>query len=568
MEHDFLGEVLVLLAISVITITVFGRFRVPAIISYLVVGIIAGPHALAWIQSSDTTRLLGEIGVVFLLFTIGLDFSIAQLRQMKKPLFGLGGAQVLAGTISGGLIAWWLGIAWQGALIVGGALALSSTAIVVKQLGDQLELQTEHGRLSFSILLFQDLAAVPFLVLIPLLAQGEVSYWILFITLLKGFAALVAILLFGRWALRPLFHEVAKSHSLELFTLTALLISLAAAWITHKMGLSLALGAFLAGMMLSETEFRHQIAIEIRPFRDILLGLFFITVGMQLDLSQLPDVWFWVLLLVGGVMLGKSFFIFLLLRIFGYGATSSLRTGLILGQGGEFGIALLILAVISGLLTTGDTQPILMAIILSMLLTPVIIKFNSKIPSLLFGQEIPQAGRENAQQIKASAGQISNHVVVCGFGHVGQTIAETLYQQEIEFIGLDTNPEIIKQAWQDGDPVYFGDVTNEQILEAAGLRNASAIIICLDNPISTLNALSASRKVAKEVPVIVRARDGSDLDKLLEAGADEVITEKLETGIMMSTRLLLLLNRSPEKVFEYIKSFRDQQERLFNKNIS
>lgn len=565
MEHDLLKEVLVLLLISVITITIFGRFRIPAIISYLLVGIIAGPNALGWVHSSETTRLLGEIGVVFLLFTIGLDFSIAQVRQMKKPLFGLGGAQVLAGTISGGLIAWWLGIAWQGALIVGGALALSSTAIVVKQLGDQVELQTEPGRLSFSILLFQDLAAVPFLVLIPLLAQGEVSYWILFITLLKGFAALIAILLFGRWALRPLFHEVAKSHSLELFTLTALLISLAAAWVTHKMGLSLALGAFLAGMMLSETEFRHQIAIEIRPFRDILLGLFFITVGMQLDLSQFPDVWFWVLLLVAGVMLGKAVFIYILLRIFGYDSVGSLRSGLILGQGGEFGIALLILAVISGLLTTEDTQPILMAVILSMLLSPLLIRFNSRLSSMLLGQEIPEAGKESTQQIEESAGEMSNHVVICGFGRVGETIAESLYQQDVRFIGLDTNPEIIKHAWQDGDPVYFGDVTHDQILEAAGVRNASAVVICLDNPVSTFRTLSAARKVRKDVPVIVRARDETDLDKLLEAGADEIITEKLETGIMMSTRLLLLLNKPPEKVLEFINTLRDQQERLFNR---
>lgn len=562
-----LKEVLVILVISVITITVFGRLRIPSIISYLIVGIIAGPHALGWIHISDSTRLLGEIGVVFLLFTIGLDFSIAQFRTMKKSLFELGGVQVLVGTISGGIIAWALGITWQGALIVGGALALSSTAIVVKQLADQLELQTEPGRLAFSILLFQDLAAVPFLVLIPLLAQGEVTAWVLLITLLKGLLALAAILLFGRWGLRMIFHEIAASRSMELFTLTALLVSLAAAWLTHKMGLSLALGAFLAGMMLSETEFRHQIEIEIRPFRDILLGLFFITVGMQLDMTQLPDIWLWVLLLVTGVMIGKGFVIYLLLRMFGYGAVNSLRTGLILGQGGEFGIALLMLAVISGLLLTRNSQPILMAMILSMVLSPLLIKFNNHLASIIFRRGTIQARDENFRQIEKATRDISDYVVICGFGRVGHTIAESLYRQDIRFIALDTDPEIIKSAWREGDPVFFGDVTHVKILEAAGLKKAKALAICLDNPNSALKALLAARSVTKDIPVLVRARDDSILDKLRNAGANEVITEKLETGIMMAMHLLLLLNKSPQEVYEHIRIIRDEHQ-PFLKGVS
>lgn len=556
MEHDLLKEVLVLLVISVITITIFGRLRIPSIVSYMIVGVITGPGVLGLIHTSDVTRLLGEIGVVFLLFTIGLDFSVTRFQSMKKTLFGLGGAQVLVGTICGGIIAWSIGIAWEAALIVGGALALSSTAIVVKQLGEQLELHTEPGRLSFSILLFQDLAAVPFLVLIPALAEGEIAGWLVLTTLLKGFLALAVILMLGRWALRPLLHEIAATRSLELFTLTVLLISLAAAWLTYKMGLSLALGAFLAGMMLSETAFRHQIEAEIRPFRDILLGLFFITVGLQLDLALLPDIWFWVLLLVTGVMIGKGFVIYVLLKVCGYDNINSMRTGLILGQGGEFGIALLILAVFTGLLSPEDSHPILMAIIVSMSLAPVVIKFNENLASGFFRRETDLTKEEHYQEIEKATRDISDYVVICGFGHVGQKIAEALYQQNIKYIGLDNNPEVIKTAWRQDDPVYFGDTTHLKILEAAGMQKARALVICLDNSNAILKTLHAARSLSKEIPVIVRARDDASAVKLREAGADEVIIEKLETGFMMASQLLLLLDKSPDEVYEQIRILR------------
>jgi monovalent cation:H+ antiporter-2, CPA2 family len=566
MEHNLLKEVLILLAISVLAIALFRRLRIPHIISYLIVGIITGPNALGWIDDSDTTRLLGEIGVVFLLFTIGLDFSITQFRAMRKTLLGLGSAQVIAGTLSGGIIAWSLGISWQGALIVGGALALSSTAIVVKQLTDQLELQTEHGRLAFSILLFQDLAAVPFLALIPILAQGDSSGWTLLNTFLTGMLVLAGILVFGRWALRPIFHEVAASHSAELFTLAVLLISLAAAWITHEMGLSLALGAFLAGMMLSETEYRHQIETEIRPFRDVLLGLFFITVGMQLDLSKIPDIWPWALLLLAGVVVGKGFVIYLLLRVADYGAISSVRTGQILAQGGEFGIALLILAVISGLITSEDSQPILVAVILSMILAPVLISFNGPIASAIFRKKSTRLTEDIPGQIEQATRDTRNHVVICGFGRVGQTIAESLYEQGIGFVGLDTDPEIIKSGWHEGEPVFFGDATHYRILEAAGLQHAKALVICVDNMNVAMKILYAARQKLRDVPVLIRARDESSVEKFIDAGADEVIPETLEAGIMMVTQLLLLLGKTPEEVYEHIGIFRSRRYPLL-KNL-
>jgi CPA2 family monovalent cation:H+ antiporter-2 len=560
MEHNILQDVLVLLTISVVVISLFRRLRIPSIISYLLVGIIAGPHALAWISHSETTRLLGEIGVVFLLFTIGLDFSLTQFSAMKRTLLGLGGAQVFVGTVSGGIIAWSLGISWQGALIVGGALALSSTAIVVKQLTDQLELHTEHGRLSFSILLFQDLAAVPFLALIPILGQGESLTWsLLGITLLKGVFALFCILMLGRWALRSILHEVAASRSAELFTLTVLLISLAAAWLTQAMGLSLALGAFLAGMLISETEYRHQIEVEIRPFRDVLMGLFFITVGMQLDLSQLIVTWPKVLFLLIGVMVGKGFVIYLLLRLAGYSSVSSLRTGQILAQGGEFSVALLVLAVLFGLITLQDSQPILAAIILSMILAPLIINFNARIAQTIFGNRSATSKEDIPTDISEATHEIKNHVIICGYGKVGQTITESLRSQDIDFIALDMDPLIVKSAWCDEEPVFYGDAMNSQILLAAGIERAKALVICVDDESVALKILRAARHISSNILVLLRARDEGSLDKFIDAGADEIITEKMETGTMLITQLLLLLNKSPEEVYEEIKIIRSKR---------
>ncbi|MFZ0487157.1 MAG: cation:proton antiporter, partial [Arenicellales bacterium] len=365
MEHNLLTEILTLLAVSVFVIGVFRRLKLPPLLGYLFVGIGVGPHALGWFNDSDAAAVLGEIGIAFLLFAIGLQFSVPQFLAMRSVLLRLGGTQVLVGTATGALVAWWIGIPWAAAVVVGGALAMSSTAIVVKQLTDQFELQTRHGNMSLGILLFQDLAAVPFLVAIPILASGAADDLGLALTyaVFKGILALALMLAVGRLALRRLFDEVAASGSAELFTLTAILVALVAAWVTSLLGLSLALGAFLAGMMLSETEYRHQIEVELRPFKDILLGLFFISVGMQLNLAVTAHLWPWILLLAAGLIIGKGSLIGLLAWWYSRDPATGLRTGFVLGHGGEFGLALLALALNTGLLRPGDSQPILAAVV-------------------------------------------------------------------------------------------------------------------------------------------------------------------------------------------------------------
>jgi len=313
--------------------------------------------------------------------------------------------------------------------------------------------------------------------------------------------------------------------------------------------------------------------VEIRPFRDVLLGLFFITVGMQLDLSQLPDIWPKVLLLLVGVMAGKGFVIYLLLRMAGYSSISSLRTGQVLAQGGEFSIALLVLAVLFGLITLQDSQPILAAVILSMILAPLVISFNGQIALTMFGNGLATLTEDIPTDISETTHETKNHVVICGYGRVGQTIAESLYSQEIEFIALDVDPLIVKSAWREEEPVFYGDAANSKILQAVGIERAKALVICVDDENVALKILHAARHISSDIPVLLRARDESSLDKFIDAGADEIITEKLEIGTMLITQLLLLLNKSPDEVYEEIKIIRSKRYPLLksiydeNKNV-
>lgn len=559
MDHSILDQSLLLLTLAVISVALFRRLGLPPILGYLAVGTLLGPHALGWLEHGPVIHLLGEIGVAFLLFAIGLEFSLGQFWAMRRTLLGLGGAQVAIGTLSGALIAWWIGIPRAAAIVVGGALAMSSTAIVIKQLTDQLELQDRHGRLSLGILLFQDLAAVPFLVMIPILATaGDASLLLpLLWALAKAVFAFGVMLGLGRTVLRPLFAEVAAARSAELFTLTVLLVSLLAAWLTALLGLSLALGAFLAGMMLSETEYRHQIEVDIRPFRDVLLGLFFVTVGMQLDLSVLPELWFWVLLLVLGLVVGKGTLIGLLALATGSGRRAALRTGLVLGHGGEFGFALLSLALGTGLLALEDSQPILVAVVISMLIAPLLVRHNGALTRRAFPPPRGSADeQQQAWEIARATADTDGHVVICGFGRVGQQLARLLRDEGLDYVALDLDPDMVKAGWEQGERVYYGDARHREVLAATGLERARALVIGFDQPQAALALLHQARGLRDDLPILVRARDDVHLQRLLAAGATEVVPETLETSLMLATQLLLLLDVPMERIAATMQTVR------------
>jgi CPA2 family monovalent cation:H+ antiporter-2 len=564
MNLSVLESVLVLLVISVLTVAIFRRFKLPAILAYLCVGVMVGPNGLAWIPDNQATRLLGEYGVVFLLFTVGLEFSLPRLIAMRREVLGLGSAQVVLTTLIAGGAAWALGLSKSAAFIIGGAIAMSSTAIVIKQLTERLELGSRHGNLSVAILLFQDVAVIPFLILLPVLAghSQDMVIWGLLWALVKGVVAIVLMLSAGHWLLRPLFHEIASSRSSELFTLTALLMALAAAWITHYAGLSMALGAFLAGMMLGETEFRHQVEADIRPFRDVLLGLFFITIGMLLELAVLPGILYWALLLFVAIVVFKTLSVMALSMLLGAERGVALRTGLVLAQGGEFGLVLLSLGLGVNLLDHQVVQIILAALIFSMALSPLLINYNGDIVKRLFADSYLRQRGQLLHDVARDASDLRNHVLICGYGRIGQNIARLLAKENIEHIALDLDPVRVRDAHAAGERVFYGDSTHIDMLEAAGLSRSRALVISFDDVHAALKILLQVRRLRQDIPILVRTRDDVDLERLQQAGATEVVPETLEASLMLASHLLLLLSVPVSRVLREVKQIRDSRYQL------
>ncbi len=556
-----LNQILMLLAASVVAVTILRRFSLPPVLGYLFVGVVVGPHGLGWMTETEDVRLLAEFGVVFLLFTLGLEFSLPKLISMRGAVLGLGTSQVVLTTLAIGGVAYAFGIAWEIALVLGGALAMSSTAIVVKQLTEQVELNQPHGRLSVGVLLFQDIAFIPFLITIAALA-GAGSDGVateLAIALMKGAFVFAAMLAAGRWLLRPMFHEIARTHSPELFTLTVLLVTLAAAWLTHVAGLSYALGAFLAGMMLGETEFRHQVEADIRPFRDILLGLFFITIGMLLDVEVLPSILHWVFAATLALVLFKIVSITLLARKLCADWQSAMRTGVTLAQGGEFGLAVALLALSAGLIDPRVAQIVLATVIFSMVFAPALVKLNGPLAARLFEDTDATERAKLQHDISTHPGGVQGHVLIVGYGRVGQNIARFLEDENIDFIALDLDPVRVRNAREAGDPVYYGDAMRHDVLEAADIDHARVVVVTYYDTVVSLRVLKAIRERGLTMPVLVRTRDDANLEKLQKAGATEVIPDTLEASLMVATHLLRLLDVPVRRIVRRIQDVRDNR---------
>jgi monovalent cation:H+ antiporter-2, CPA2 family len=566
---DALELTLLYLLAAVLGVVVCRMLKLPAMLGYLAVGVIIGPNALALAQNSSSVRYLAEFGVVFLMFVIGLEFNLPKLRSMRQHVFGLGLLQVvltmLMATSASMALAYLLPqywqISWQSALALGGALAMSSTAIVVKLMQERLEMESEHGKRVMGVLLFQDIAVVPLLVLVPALgASPDKLALALAIAMLKA-TFLIAILLTGgqkimRWWLTL----VARRKSEELFILNLLLITLGLAWLTEIAGLSLALGAFIAGMLISETEYKHQVETDIRPFHDVLLGLFFITIGMLLDWRIVWEHWPLVLLLTLVPVLFKLVMITLLARGLGASSGTSLRTGLYLAQAGEFGFVLLTLAQQNHLVSSNMLNPILASMVLSMLATPFIIMHANRIVMKLVSSEWMAQSLQMTQIAKKSISR-DKHVIICGYGRCGQNLAKMLEREGIPYMALDLDPDRVRQAAAAGDSVVFGDAARLQAIMAAGLARASAVVITYLDVQSSLKVLANTRGHAPQVPVIVRTQDDHDLDTLLAAGATEVVPESIEGSLMLASHALALVGVPMRRV---IRTVQDQRDARYN----
>jgi CPA2 family monovalent cation:H+ antiporter-2 len=557
-----LSQVLILLLATVLVLAVARRVGMPAILGYLIVGIALGPSAFAVLRNDAQTQAIAQIGVVFLLFTLGLEFSFPRMVAMRREVFGLGSAQTLVVGSAGALATHAIGVAWPNSIVVGGALAMCSTAIVLQQLGDQDELNRTHGRLSFAVLLFQDLAFVPLLALatVQTQAQSQSGAALLLRLVALGLLALVAVLAIGRWLLRPLLHEIAHSRLRELFTLTALLIVLTAAWVTQALGLSMALGAFLAGMLLAETEYRHQIDAVIRPFRELLLGLFFITVGMLLDLKALFADFPRIVALLLLVSVAKALLSALTTRAFGFDRFKALRTGLVLAGGGEFGVALLtLLARGPDLIPARPTQLLLAVVVLGMIVSPVIIRYNKRLARLVLREAGPPSTAIEREQAATTELARREHVIICGFGRVGGHLAQVLDSQGFEYLAIDLDPANVRAARQAGVPVVWGDCADEELLRGLGLDLANVVIITFADPAVALHVIRAVRRLRADVPVLVRTQDDSRLAELSSAGATEVVPETFEASLTLVSQALTLLQLPAPQVGRVVDTLRRQR---------
>jgi CPA2 family monovalent cation:H+ antiporter-2 len=562
MAHVALTQVLVLLAATVVVIYVMRRLRMPPIIGYLVVGMLLGPHAFGIATDDVVTSAMAEFGVVFLVFTLGLEFSLPRLVAMKWEVLGLGGGQVVLTAGVAAAIAWYFGVTPAVAIVLGGAVAMSSTAIVVRQLSEQAEVNRTHGRLAVAIVLFQDIAFAPFLAVVSAITTEATSADLLR-TVVEGAAALLIVLVAGRWLLKPLFHEIAGTRSPELFLLAVLLIALGSAWTTESVGLSLALGAFLAGVMLAETEFRHQIEAVIRPFRDILLGVFFITIGMLLDVGLLARQSLLVTLLVLAVLVGKTAIVMLLAYKFaGDNLFKALRTGLVVSLGGEFGFALLTILLRGRLVDPALVQPLLTAIVISMVVSPLIIRHNRAIARWMLREKRPEPSAMAREEAINRAVAEREHVLICGYGRVGQNIARVLDAEGFEYLAVDMDPTRVRAARQAGDPVIYGDAGQTEVLELVGLDRASVVVISFADSALALRILEAIRAQRPNVPILVRTQDDSRLAELQKAGASSVVPETFEAALMLVWHVLLLLKVPVSRVMKTIGDIRGNRYNL------
>jgi CPA2 family monovalent cation:H+ antiporter-2 len=544
--------------------------KLPPMLGYLVVGVVIGPNALAFAQNSEGIRHLAEFGVVFLMFVIGLEFNLHKLKAMRHFVFGLGFFQVVLTIFIVTTVSVFLsvmaptlwGMRWQTALTLAGAMAMSSTAIVIKLMSDRLELDSEHGKRVLGVLLFQDLAVVPLLVLIPALnAPPEQLMTALFFAAAKALVLITLLLTGGQRFMRWWLLLVARRQTEELFALNVLLITLGLAWLTELAGLSLALGAFVAGMLISETEFKHRVEADIKPFHDILLGLFFITIGMMLDWRIIWDRWGFVLFLVTVPVAFKFVLIAALTRMGGATEGISLRTGLYLAQAGEFGFVLLTLGNQNNLIPPDWLNPVLASMVLSMMVTPFIIMRANQWVMKWSATDWLQQSLEMTQLAQKSI-NTEKHIIICGYGRCGQNLAKLLRTQDIPYLALDLDPDRVNRALAHGDQVAYGDAARLQSLMAVGLERASAVVITYLDNASAFKVLALAKEHAPHVPVVVRTQDDHDLAQFQAAGASEVVPETIEGSLMLATHALALVGVPMKRVIRMVQAQRLQRYEL------
>jgi CPA2 family monovalent cation:H+ antiporter-2 len=562
-EFFVFANLLIIFAASLVVIALFQRLRLPPVLGYLCVGLMIGPTAFNWVNESEELPHLAELGVVFLLFSLGLEFSLSKMIALRRVVFGLGSLQVLGtGAVLGALLMS-LGMPTTPALLLGAGLSLSSTAIVSKELSSLGEIFSSHGQNAIAVLLFQDVVAVLLLTLVPVFAgnSDQAWYWALPLTLGKTIVLFIGLLLASRWLLPRLFHEVAAARSPELFVLLALVIVLLTAWLTHLLGLSPALGAFLAGMLLGESHYRHQIEADIRPFRDILLGVFFVSIGMLIDLQLFASHGVVILGLTLGLLVIKGSVVALLVKWRGSDSETAWRSGLALAQGGEFCFALMAQMQQNKMMPADFGGLLLAATFCSMLITPLLLRAAPHLATRLHRKPNEEA---KLAEISALNADLHNHVVICGYGRVGQSIGRALRNALQPYVALDTDPVRVQEAAINESCVHYGDSRRGELLLAVGLARAKLLVIAVDQSDIALLILEEARRLNSTIPILVRTRDDSQLAELKAAGANEVVPELLESSLMLASHALIMLGLPAHQVQERADQIRHDRYRLLH----
>ena len=553
MPVESLGQVLILLTVSVLLVSAGSRIGLPPLLGYLIVGILLGPFAFAVLPNGSQTRAMADIGVVFLLFTLGLEFSFPRMVAMRREVFGLGSAQTLIVGGAGVVAAHAFGISWPSATVIGGALSMCSTAIVLKQLGDQDEINRTHGRLSFAVLLFQDLAFIPLVALVPLLAGHAMPEHVPWWDVARAAAAIVAILVGGRFLMRPLFHAIGGARTPELFTTVALLIVTGTALLASAAGLSPSLGAFMAGVLLSGSEYRHELEADIAPFEGLLLGFFFISVGMSADLGLARTA---PLLLLGGTagLLGaKVVILYGLARAAQQDGVNALRFALALPQASEFSFVLFGAAVAVGALDPQDSRMATLVAAASMLATPI----------LFAGAEawvIPRLRPLVKPEYDKIEGE-ANPVIIAGFGRMGQIVGRVLRLHGIAFTALERNQGQVDVVRRFGAKVYFGDPTRAEVLRAAGAAGAKLLVVLLDDMAAVLRTVEVAKRNFPQLKILARARNRRHAHLLMDRGVDGLVRETFFSSLVLAEQALTALGIDADAASRAVALFRDHDER-------
>lgn len=553
-EVHLLRPTLIILAAAIAVVPLFRRLRITPVLGYLLAGLLIGPHALGFIHETEAVEALAEFGVVFLLFAIGLELSLDRLLAMRRHVFGMGTLQML---ITGAVLytlARLAGLGSAEAFVLGGAMALSSTAVVLRMMEESGDVHTQAGRMALAVLLLQDLAVVPLLTIVPLLGRGGGALLpSLGIAAAKAFGAMAIIIITGRLLLRPVLRTVAAARTPELFTGITLFLALGVSWLTGQAGLSMALGAFLAGLLISETEYRHQVEADIQPFRGLLLALFFMTIGMAIDVRLLVDNAGMVVAGVLAVAVVKATVIAGLARAFGQRPGTAVFVGLSLAQAGEFAFVLFTLAMASGALSQEVGGVALLVVALSIVLTPLLLRLGRAASERLRRR---QAG-DPMGDLEREAHDLRRHVLILGLGRAGRTVVRLLEAHGTEYVGLDLDPDTVARDRERGMPVFYGDGTRGEVLKAAGLPRASGVVVTLDEPASAARAVRAIRAEDDRIPIMVRARDTGQCGPLAAAGATGVIPELVEGSLQLGGRLLLALGEPRDEVEAALADLRE-----------